>query len=324
MHVLRRSLWPFSLLYGLAVSLRNRLYDCGFLATHRVSVPVLSVGNLTVGGTGKTPLVLWLVARVQQCGLRPGVLARGYGRAPGAELNDEGLMLQRRFPDLLQVQDPDRVLGGRRLVEMGAEVLILDDGFQHRRLHRDRNIVCMDARRPFADGVLLPAGDLREPRRALRRADMVILTRAGALTEEDLRERTEGLYHLLGRQLPVFATEHHATDLHLQPEGKLRPVAELRGRKVVLLSGIARPDSFEESVRSLGAEIVRHLCHGDHHRFRQSELKEAQNMAQLDDAWLLTTEKDDARIEGSPERVVLRLELRFLGPEPSPEQWGLG
>ncbi len=269
------------------------------------------------------PLVLWLVTRVQHCGLRPGVLARGYGRAPGAELNDEGLMLQRRFPDLLQVQDPDRVLGGRRLVEMGAEVLILDDGFQHRRLHRDRNIVCMDARRPFADGLLLPAGDLREPRSGLRRADLVILTRAGDLTEEDLRERTEGIDNLLGRQLPVFATENRATDLNLQPGGEVRSVSELRGRKVVLLSGIARPDSFEETVRGLGAEIVRHLCYGDHHRFRQSELKEAQNLAQQEDAWLLTTEKDDARIEGGPERVILRLELCFLGPEPSPEQWGL-
>jgi tetraacyldisaccharide 4'-kinase len=323
LHVLRRSLWPLAPLYGLASSIRNRFYDGGILRVHRLPVPVLSVGNLTVGGTGKTPLVMWLVERALRRGRRPGVLARGYRRVPGARLNDEGEMLERRFPGLLQVQDPDRVRGGRRLVELGADLVILDDGFQHRRLHRDRDVVCLDGRQPFADGTLLPAGDLREPRSGLRRASMCLITRAAGLTDEELRARTTWLWQISGRELPVFATEHRPVDLLLQPEGESRPAADLRSRRVVLLSGIARPESFEDTVRGLGAEIVRHLRYPDHHRFRAAELAHAVQLAKEVSAQLLVTEKDDARLQGQPERAVLRCELSFLGAEPDAEQWGL-
>ena len=323
LHVLRRSLWPLAPLYGLAVSMRNRLYDRGLFAVHRLPVPVLSVGNLTVGGTGKTPLVMWLVERARRQGCRPGVLARGYRRAPGARLNDEGEMLERRFPGLLQVQDADRVRGGQRLVELGADLVILDDGFQHRRLHRDRDLVCLDARQPFADGTLLPVGDLREPRSGLRRASMCVITRAAGLTNEELQGRTRWLCEISGRELPVFATEHRAVDLLIQPEGGSAPVADLRGRRVLLLSGIARPGSFEDTVRNLGAEIVRHLRYPDHHAFRAAELQRAEQLAQKSSAQLLITEKDDARLQGQLVRVVLRCELTFLGAEPTSEQWGV-
>ena len=114
----------------------------------------------------------------------PGVLARGYGRAPGAALNDEGLLLQRRLPWLLQEQDPDRVAAGKKLVDRGADFVVLDDGFQHRRLHRDLDVVCLDARLPFSNGHCLPAGDLREFRSGLRRADVLLLTRADAISRD--------------------------------------------------------------------------------------------------------------------------------------------
>ena len=160
--VLHAGLWPLSLLYGLVTERRNAAYYRGAAATHRLDVPVVSVGNLTVGGTGKTPLVVWLVERALAAGRRPGVLARGYGRVKGAALHYEGMLLAGRFPGLPQVQDPDRVAGGRRLLARGdVDVVILDDGFQHRRLARDTDLVCVDARAPFANGLLLPAGDLR-------------------------------------------------------------------------------------------------------------------------------------------------------------------
>lgn len=323
MSVLRRSLWPLAPLYGLVMSIRNRLYDAGTLRVHRLPVPVVSVGNLTLGGTGKTPLVVWLVGRARRAGLHPGVLARGYGRAPGADLNDEGVMLQRRFPDLLQVQDPDRISGGQRLVEMGADLVILDDGFQHRRLHRDRDVVCLDSRRPFDSGALFPAGDLREPRAGLRRADVVILTRAGGLGAGDLEERARELCRLARRELAVHACEHRPADLLMQPSGDPRPVSDLSGRRVLLLTGIGHPGSFEETVRGLGAEIVGHLRYRDHHRFLESELQRAERRARDSSAWLLLTEKDDARLRSAPERAVLRVELEFLGPEPEPVQPGL-
>ena len=323
MHVLRRSLWPVAPLYGLGMSLRNYLYDLELRSVRRLAVPVVSVGNLTVGGTGKTPLVAWLVGRVTSSGLVPGVLARGYRRAPGALLNDEGVMLQRRFPNLLQVQDADRVRGAKRLMGMGADLVILDDGFQHRRLYRDRDLVCVDGRRPFASGTLLPAGDLREPRSGLRRASLVVLTRAEGLAPSELEERKRRLSELAGRELPLLASEHRPSDLLEQPEGKTRPVEDLEGRPVVLLSGIAPPASFEETARRLGAEIVRHLRYPDHHRFRTAELKRADRLARESSALLLTTEKDDARLDAELERTVLRLELSFLGAEPRPEQVGL-
>lgn len=324
MRVLRRSLWPLAPIYGLVASVRNRLYDAGVLRMHRLPVPVVSVGNLTVGGTGKTPVVAWLVVRARESGVCPGVLARGYRRGPGARLNDEGVMLQRRFPDLLQVQDPDRARGGERLVEMGAELVILDDGFQHRRLHRDRDIVCLDGSRPFAAGTLLPAGDLREPRSGLRRADVVILTRAGGLSEEDLDQRAKGICRLAGRALPVYPCQHRPADLLMQPGGDRRPVSDLRGQKVLLLSGIARPESFEETVSGLGAQIVGHLRYRDHHQFRDAELRRAEERARGSSAWLLITEKDDARLPPqAPARAVLRVEIEFLGSEPEPVRPGL-
>src|SRR5690606_22578410 len=152
-----------SLAYSLGTALRAAAYDRGLLRVERLDVPVVSVGNLTVGGTGKTPLVAWLVERARRAGRRPGVLARGYGRPEGATLNDEGELLAARFADLPQVQDPDRVAGGRRLCATPAvDLVILDDGFQHRRLYRDLDLVCVDAKEPFAGGLQLPAGDLRE------------------------------------------------------------------------------------------------------------------------------------------------------------------
>src|SRR5687768_6617186 len=135
------------------------MFDAGLLRVERAAVPVISVGNLTAGGTGKTRLVHWLVAELRGRGLRPGVLSRGYGRAPGQALNDEGRMLAAAFPGLPQVQEPDRVRGARALVAAsGVDVIVMDDGFQHRRLWRDLDVVCLDATSPFGGGACLPAG----------------------------------------------------------------------------------------------------------------------------------------------------------------------
>src|SRR5262249_14997671 len=180
-HVLRELLRPLGAAYGACAAWRNAAFDRGARAVQRLPVTVVSVGNLTVGGTGKTPAVVWLCALAAARGRRPGVLARGYGRAPGARLNDEGEMLARALPGLLQDQAPARAAAGRRLLALGADFVVLDDGFQHRRLHRDVDLVCLDARLPFGNGRCLPAGELRERPDGLRRADAVILTRADGL-----------------------------------------------------------------------------------------------------------------------------------------------
>lgn len=316
-HTLRRSLWPFAPLYGLGVALRNRAFDRGGREIRKLSVPVVSIGNLSVGGTGKTPLVVWLVEQLQGAGHKVGVLARGYGKAPDAALNDEGMLLERRFPGLPQVQDPDRFRGGQRLV--GAhrvDVVLLDDGFQHRQLHRDLDIVCMDARRPFADGMLLPAGDLREPRGSLKRAGTVVLTRCDTLGRLDLRQRIEGLLRRIGRPVPVHAAWHRPRDVFSVPSGEVLAVDGLRGQRVVLLAGIARPSTFEATVADLGAEIADRLFFPDHHRFTERDVADAVQLAEDADAVLLTTEKDDVRLPGGADavpRLVLRVDLEFVG-----------
>lgn len=318
---LQRALWPLGLAYGAAVALRNWTFTAGLRRTQRLSVPVVSVGNLTVGGTGKTPVVLWLSELARARGRTPGVLARGYGRAPGAALNDEGMMLQQRLPWLLQEQDPDRVAAGRRVVARGADYVILDDGFQHRRLHRDVDLLCLDAVRPFADGNVLPAGSLREFHTGLRRASMLLLTRVGGLDDEQLAQRTRELRHFARRQLPVHACEHRPLDVLARPGEAVLPLSELQDRPVVLLSAIARPQAFAATVEGLGARVLQHLRHRDHHRFSAAEVERAQQLAAGSQALLLTTEKDSVRL--APFAVphhVLRIGLQFRGPEPTPAE----
>ncbi|MBL8725589.1 MAG: tetraacyldisaccharide 4'-kinase [Planctomycetes bacterium] len=316
---LRAALWPFGLAYGAAMAVRNWAFDAGLRRSHRLPVPVVSVGNLTVGGTGKTPTVQWLCARARAAGKRPGVLARGYGRAPGAELNDEGAMLQAALPWLLQEQDPDRVAAGARLLARGADFVVLDDGLQHRRLHRDLDLVCLDARMPFGNGLCLPAGDLREFRSGLRRAGLVLLTRAEGLDAAAIAARAQKVRDLAGQEhLPVHATSHGPVAVRSEPDGTAVPLATLRGQPVVLLSAIARPGSFRATVEGLGARVVQELRHRDHHRFTAAEAAAAVALAERAGGWLLTTEKDAPKLRGCgvPFRV-LRIALTFLGAEPS-------
>ena len=318
-HPLRTALWPFGLCYRAVAALRNAAFDIGIKRVHRAAVSVLSVGNLTVGGTGKTPTVLWLCERLRARDERPGVLARGYGRAAGAALNDEGAMLQRRLPWLLQEQDPDRVAGAARLVQKGASVIVLDDGFQHRRLVRDLDLVCLDALLPFSNGQCLPSGDLRESPAGLRRADLVLLTRADTLDAQQIDARRRRIRALAQDDaLPVFACGHAPQDFVSRPDGAVLPLAAIDGRDVVLLTAVARPDSVRSTVEGLGARVVADLRHRDHHRFSKEELAAAARAAEQHGAVVVTTEKDDARIDdGAIARLVLRIGLRFLDGEPT-------
>jgi tetraacyldisaccharide 4'-kinase len=284
---------------------------------HRLPGPVVSIGNLTVGGTGKTPAVAFLCGLARASGRKPGVLARGYGRAPGDLLNDEGTMLQRRLPWLLQEQDPDRVAAGHRLVQKGADYVVLDDGMQHRALHRDLDVVCLDAVMPFGNGSCLPAGPLREFRSGLRRAGLVLLTRAAGLAREQLAARVVRIQAIAGAEVAVHACEHMPGDVVRQPDGTVLPLSELRGRRCVLLSAIARPQSFRATVEGLGAEVVREFRHRDHHRFTEAEVASADKVAVETGALLVTTEKDDARMTAfAVSRHVLRIELHFLDAPP--------
>ena len=322
---LRVGTWPLSLLFQAGVGLRNLAFDRGLFATQRVAARVVSVGNLSVGGSGKTPLVAWLCAFLRGLGLRVGVVARGYGREPGATLNDEGMLLAARFPDLSQEQDGDRVAACERLIHRGAlDVILLDDGFQHRRLALDVDIVCIDAASLDRPGLLFPAGDLREPRSSLRRADMVVLTRAGALDPPALARQRDRVRALARRAIPVHAAEHEALDVIDHPSKIASPPDSLRGRSVELLSAIARPKAFEATVTHLGATVCVHHRRPDHHRHGVQEVERLARDVAARGRLLLTTEKDAVKLAAvTAPFSFLRIALRFLGDAPTAAELGV-
>jgi len=237
----------------------------------RAPCPVISVGNLTVGGTGKTPMVAYLAGLVTAMGRRPLIVSRGYGRT-GAGPNEEARELARLCPDVPHVQNPDRL---RAIAGWAAthpcDVAILDDGFQHRRMARDLDIVLIDALRPFGYRRVLPRGLLREPVSALRRADVVVVTRADLADPADLARLKRALADLVGPDVPVLAAEHRATGLIL-PDGSRRGADWLRGQDVAAACGIGNPDAFRRSLEALGARVRLFRTFRDHHAYTREDL----------------------------------------------------
>ncbi len=258
----RLGLRSASLLYGLGARVRRFRYDNGRATVHHAAVPVISVGNLTTGGTGKTPVVCDLCVRLRNDGRRVAIISRGYG-AGESGINDEAMELAERLPDVPHVQHADRVEAARIAVEeLDAEVLVMDDGFQHRRLHRDLDLVVVDATCPFGFGYMLPRGYLREPITSLRRADAVILTLIDQIDAATLTAMRTRIRSYLG-QRPVIETSHAPSKVQLD-RGESEPIESLRGRSIALVSAIGNPTAFENTVRHCGAHIVGHHKLADH------------------------------------------------------------
>lgn len=257
--------------YAAAVGLRNAWYDHKRSAVTRVEVPVVSVGNLTVGGTGKTPMVKYLARQMRQSGRRVAILSRGYGAEAGAK-NDEALELEQLLPDVPHLQGSDRIASARIAIEeLESDTLLLDDGFQHRRLGRDLNIVLLDATAPWGFGHLLPRGVLREPIGGLRRAGVVCLTRADAApldTRRAIRKRVAEL----APQADWCEASHKPTSLIGTGEGAIEPLESLRGRRVAAFCGIGNPAAFRATLESAGAEV--HLWRElpDHHNYTADDI----------------------------------------------------
>lgn len=261
----RAALAAASVPYGLAVALRNAAYDRGWMQVARIPAPVISIGNLTLGGTGKTPLVAWVARQLLDAGRSPAIVSRGYAARPG-ERSDEAAELALVLPGVRHVADRDRAAGGRRAIDAGSDAIVLDDGFQHRRLHRDLDIVAIDATDPFGCGRLFPRGLLREPLERLRRADAVVLTRATSRAAAERAEIRATFSARCAGRLPAvwMETEHRPVALrHLA--GGLQPLAALRGMRVVAFAGIGNPAAFRATLLELGAEIVAFRAFPDHH-----------------------------------------------------------
>jgi tetraacyldisaccharide 4'-kinase len=311
-------LFFFSWIYAISIRFRNFLYDRSVLASQSFEIPIISVGNLTVGGTGKTPLVHLLAEESMRRGIKTGVVARGYkGRiSEGGLINDEGMMLGQEIPGLIVIQDPDRVKAARIAIEgNGVGFLIMDDGFQHRRLARDLDLVVVDATRPFGFGRVLPAGLLREPLVGLKRAHVIVLTRCDQVGRQTLID-IESALRPLAPQALIFKSRHVPLSISkVDGSAKAEP-SSLSGCGVFLFSGIANPPAFERTVSSLGADVKGALAFPDHHDYQASDLEVIRQKAEAAGAErVVTTAKDRVKVadlKGSETFWVLRVGLEFL------------
>ncbi len=319
---------PLSLLYSFIQRVRAGMYRTGVLKTYRLPRPVVSIGNITVGGTGKTPVTTYIARLLLGQGYKVAVLSRGYGGSlegetavvsdgstimlTPRECGDEPYLLATTVPGLMVVIGTDRYAAGRLAMEqLSPDIFLLDDGFQHLRLHRDLNILLLDYAHPFGNNWTLPAGLLREPKGAAGRADLVILTRCPEGTTLD--HPSTGI--------PNCASYHRLTDLLPLSGGLPVPFSDLTGSKVLAFAGIADPTSFFNGLESRGLNLVHTIRLPDHATYTKSELSaimEAMDTHGAEAA--VTTEKDGVKLQGLPPELrkrILLARLELIIPEPS-------
>jgi len=328
--ILRFFLATAAIGYSLVVRLRNFLYSKGLLKVHHVDAAVLCVGNITVGGTGKTPLVVWLSNLLTQ-NYKCAILTRGYKATiqENKDLKDEIAILAENCPEVKVIINPDRVAGATEAIDKyAAKVLIMDDGFQHRRLARDLDIVAIDATQPFGFGKMLPAGLLREPVGSLKRAGAAVITRCDQVTENQLSELEQKL-RAINPDI-IIAKSIHAPVSVVYPETYVIPAREeiqkhgeqldsclrstirrsaendnieqLRGKKVFAFCGIGNPDAFFNTIKDIGAELVGSKAFDDHYDYTDTCLKRISEQARKSGADLiLTTQKDWSKVVSKTE-----------------------
>lgn len=289
--VVRSLLRLMELPYAAAVRWRNRRYDRGVAQIHQVGVPVVSVGNLTLGGTGKTPTVEWLANWFAERGVTVALASRGYGASDGAP-NDEALELRESLPEVTHVQNADRVAAAQQAIrQSGCQLLLLDDAFQHRRIARQLDIVLLDALEPFGFGHVFPRGTLREPIEGLRRAHVVLLTRADLLDPPKREQiRREALSHA---PQAVWAEVAHAPQVFRSASGAEEPIVSLAGERVAAFCGLGNPAGFRHTLDVCRCRIVDFREFADHYRYVQADVHSLTRWAErLDVAAVVTTQKD--------------------------------
>jgi tetraacyldisaccharide 4'-kinase len=279
-------LYPLETLYTVAVRARGSLYERGFLKAHDFSIPVLSIGNLSVGGTGKTPTAAWFAQRFLEKGLTPAIVLRGYG-------GDETIVHRRLNPGIPVVAAPDRVRGIREAIAEGASVAILDDAFQHRRAKRDSDVLLVSADAWTGTVRLLPAGPWREPLTAARRASLVIITRKTA--EQAAVDDVRRALARAAPRVPIAVVQLQPAELRSTSTGQTLPLQAIEGVELTAVAAIAHPDAFFQQLTRLGASI-RPKSFPDHHAFTRSEaLKLAKESTTSD--FVVCTLKDAVKLE---------------------------
>jgi tetraacyldisaccharide 4'-kinase len=275
--------------------LRNWRYDTGRAKIEHVDAPVICVGNMTLGGTGKTPMVEWLARWLRARELRVALVSRGYGAEQGAR-NDEALELEQRLPDVPHVQNADRVAASKMAIEeFETQVIVLDDGYQHRRLARDLDIVLLDAADPFGLGRVFPRGMLREPLAGLKRSDVIVLSRADMV---DSARRAE--IHATVKRYNAdaeWAEVRHAPQRLLSSTGDETSLDTLRGQRVAAFCGIGNPEGFRHTLAECGMDVAGFRSFGDHHSYTREDVESLRAWAAgLGVAALVCTHKDLVKV----------------------------
>ena len=282
--------------YLWVTRLRNRRYDRQPGRIQSAGVPTISVGNLTLGGTGKTPLVEWIARWLRQHRVRVTLVSRGYKSGKDA-VNDEALALEELLPDVPHVQNADRVSAARMAVEeFAAQMILLDDAFQHRRIHRDLDIVLVDATEPFGFDHIFPRGTLREALDGIGRADLIAITRADCVSHETREQITERIRQY-NPSAPVIQVTHAPKCLRAA-NGDEQQLEKLRGARVRAFCGIGNPQGFEKTIESCGYELVELRTFPDHHGYSRDDMEELTAWAQRapDCDAVLCTHKDLVKV----------------------------
>lgn len=316
--LMRKALSGMSALYRAGVEGKNFMYSRGLLNSARLPVPVISVGNLTLGGTGKTPLVEYVARRFAAARRKAVILSRGYkSRCKGG--NDEAALLAENLPDVPHVQARDRVLAGLRAVKTHRpDCVILDDGFQYRRLKRDLDIVVIDATNPFGHGRVLPRGLLREPLSALKRAGAIVISKINEASTEEVAEIRRALLEYVPGDR-IFQAAHRPQGVYSLNDRKEVGTETLRGKRVFAFCGIGSPESFRRSLAALGCAVAGFHEFPDHHHYTEASLETIRKEAAAASAEIMiTTQKDAVKLIGAETGGalhVLRIALEFVEGE---------
>ncbi|MCX5669510.1 MAG: tetraacyldisaccharide 4'-kinase [Candidatus Omnitrophica bacterium] len=310
---LRGCLFVFSLFYGVIVVILASLYR---IKPTRFNAKVISVGNITLGGTGKTTLVEYLSVKLSLAGKKIAVLSRGYkrdSRRPGAQgLGDEPAMLQKNLPLVQVVVDQNRIKAAQTAIDYACDTLILDDGLQQWKIFKDLEIVTIDAQNPFGNYRMLPAGFLREPLFALKRADIFVLTQV--YSGQNLGDLTAKLKRINSRALIIESRHEPKGVSRLDQADELLDPEFLRGKPVAIFSGIGNPEGFQNCICGLGIKVAKYFRFPDHHDYTQADIlriiKEAKenNLEEI-----ITTQKDAVKIRelGVKGTGILVLEIKL-------------
>jgi len=317
--ILKFILWILSLIYGVLLRLVLWLYEIGILRKHKLTARVISVGNITWGGTGKTPLVKMLAEYLKEQGRKPAVIIRGYKSKPQAQgyqkIGDEAFFLS-QGSSIPVIAGKDRVAGGIQAIkDFSVDTLILDDGFQHWRLKRDLEIVAIDCTNPFDSGFLIPRGILREPLSGLKRAEIFFLTKTD-LEADSISEIINRLKAVNPTALIVESMHRPVGFYSLLQREEIIPPDKLKGKRIALACSIGNPQAFEKTIRSLGLIPELKFFFMDHHHYQPQDIdKIIDGCRQANLNTLITTQKDAVRLKDYSEKLsslqvlVLQIEI---------------